>query len=140
MSSSTTKPLRFLRFGAVVLSVLFSLFVGFMAQASSPDYRRLFLSILPLAAVNVVLITFVAITKERGKDLARGRSRVSWPCLAFGNGVPSVVRNSSVMKTEEPNHDASGNGASALLFHVGRYRRAVSEPHRSLAGTTSAKV
>jgi hypothetical protein len=67
MSSSTTKPLQLVRFGAVVLSVLLSVIVGFMAQASSPDYRRLFLTILPLAVVDMVLIVFVWIAKERGK-------------------------------------------------------------------------
>ena len=55
------------RFGAVVLSVVLSLFIGFVAQASSPDYRRLFLSILPIAAVDVALIVFVCTTKERKK-------------------------------------------------------------------------
>ena len=50
-----------------MLSVLLSLFVGFMAQASSPDYRRLFLSILPFAVVDAALIVFVCSAKERGK-------------------------------------------------------------------------
>ena len=67
LSSPATKPIQFVRFGAVVLSVLLSLSVGFMAQASSPDYRRLFLSILPLAAVDVALIVFVGTTREKGK-------------------------------------------------------------------------
>jgi hypothetical protein len=67
MSSTTTKPLQFVRFGAVVLSAVLSLFVGFMAQASSPDYRQLFLTILPFAAVDVALMIFVWTTKEKSK-------------------------------------------------------------------------
>jgi len=43
------------------------LLVGFMAQASSPDYRRLFLTILPFAAVDVALMIFVWTTKEKSK-------------------------------------------------------------------------
>jgi hypothetical protein len=50
-----------------MLSVLLSLFVGFMAQASSLDYRRLLLSILPLAVADVALIVFVWTAKDRGK-------------------------------------------------------------------------
>jgi len=50
-----------------MFSVLLSLFVGFVAQAASPDYRRLFLTILPFAAADVALIVFVWTTKERGK-------------------------------------------------------------------------
>src|SRR3954466_3637602 len=67
MSSTTTKLLQFARFGAVVLSALLSLFVGFMAQASSPDYRRLFLTILPFAVVDVALVVFVWKAKQRSK-------------------------------------------------------------------------
>jgi hypothetical protein len=67
MSLSVTRSFQLVRFGAVVLSVLLSLFVGFMAQASSPDYRRLFLTILPFAAVDAALVVFVWTTKERGK-------------------------------------------------------------------------
>ncbi len=67
MSSTRTKPFQFVRFGAVLFSVLLSLFVGFMAQASSPDYRRLFLTILPLAAVDAALIVFVCASKEKRK-------------------------------------------------------------------------
>jgi TctA family transporter len=69
MSSFTTKPLQLVRLGAVALSVLLSLLVGFMAQASSPDYQRLFLIILPLAVLDIVLIVFVWTGKERGKVL-----------------------------------------------------------------------
>ena len=50
-----------------MLSVVLSLLVGFLAQASSPDYRRLFLGILPLAGADVALIVFVWATKDRGK-------------------------------------------------------------------------
>jgi hypothetical protein len=57
------------RFGAIALSVLLSLFVGFMAQASSPDYRQLFLTILPFAVVDIALIVFVRTAKEKGKIL-----------------------------------------------------------------------
>ena len=67
MSSTTTKPLQFARFGAVVLSVPLSLFVGFLAQVSSPDYGRLFLTILPFAVVDVALIVFVGNKREKGK-------------------------------------------------------------------------
>ena len=67
MSSSATKSFQLVRFGAVVLSVLLSLLVGFMSQASSPDYRRLLLTILPFAAVDAALVVFVWTTKERGK-------------------------------------------------------------------------
>ena len=67
MSASTFKIVRAGRFGAVAVSVLLSLFIGFIAQASSPDYRRLFLSILPFAVVDLVLIVFVFASKEKGK-------------------------------------------------------------------------
>ena len=50
-----------------MLSVLLSLFLGFMAQASSSDYRRLFLSILPFAVVDAALIVFVCTSNEKGK-------------------------------------------------------------------------
>ena len=67
MSSSTTKLIRVGRSAAVVLSALLSLFVGLMAQVSSPDYRRLFLSILPFAVVDAALIVFVCASKKKGK-------------------------------------------------------------------------
>jgi hypothetical protein len=67
MSSSMTRPIQLVRFGVVGLSVLLSLLVGFMAQASSPDYWRLFLTILPLAVVDIALIVFVWTAKEKGK-------------------------------------------------------------------------
>jgi hypothetical protein len=55
------------RLGAVMVSMLLSVFVGFVAQVSSPDYRRLFLSILPFAVVDAALIVFVCASKEKGK-------------------------------------------------------------------------
>jgi hypothetical protein len=67
MISSATKPTKLLRLGAIVLSVVLSLVVGLMAQASSPDYRRLFLSILPLMGADVALIVFVWTRKDRGR-------------------------------------------------------------------------
>ena len=67
MTSSPTKSFQVVRFGAVVFSVLLSMFVGFVAQASSPDYRRLFLTILPFAVADAALIVFVWTMKERGK-------------------------------------------------------------------------
>jgi hypothetical protein len=39
--------------------------MGFMAQASSPDYRRLFLSLLPFAAVDTALIVIAYASKEK---------------------------------------------------------------------------
>jgi hypothetical protein len=48
-----------------MVSMLLSLFVGFIAQASSPDYRRLFLSILPFAVGDATLIVFVCASKEK---------------------------------------------------------------------------
>jgi hypothetical protein len=56
------KPLHLV---ALVLSVLLSLFVGFTAQASSPDYHRLFLSILPFAAADAALVVFLLVSKHR---------------------------------------------------------------------------
>lgn len=50
---------------AAVFSVLLSLLIGFLAQASSPDYQRLCWRILPLAAANAGLIAFVWASKER---------------------------------------------------------------------------
>jgi len=67
MSTSTHRLVRAARFGAVALSVLLSLVVGFMAQASAPDYRGLFLSLLPLAVVDTALIVFVCASREKAK-------------------------------------------------------------------------
>ncbi len=47
---------RGVRFGAVFLSVALSVLVGFYAQASSPDYQKLFLGILVYAVVDLALI------------------------------------------------------------------------------------
>ena len=47
--------LDFLRAGTLVLVFLSGLFTAFMSQASSPDYLRLFWSILPIAVIHVVL-------------------------------------------------------------------------------------
>src|SRR6266853_4179875 len=67
MSRSTAKVLHVARLGAVMVSMLLSLFVGFIARASSPDYRRLFLNILPFAVADAALIVFVCASKEKGK-------------------------------------------------------------------------
>ena len=53
----------------VVLSVALSLWVGLIAQASSPNYLRLFLSLLPLVALNALLVGLVIASKA---------GRVSW--------------------------------------------------------------
>jgi hypothetical protein len=67
MSASTQKLIRGAQLGAVALSVLLSMLVGFMAQASTPDYRGLFLSLLPFAAVNATLIVFVCVSREKAR-------------------------------------------------------------------------
>lgn len=50
------KPLalEFVRAGVLVLVFLSGLFTAFVSQASSPDYHRLFWSILPFAVVHFV--------------------------------------------------------------------------------------
>ena len=45
--------------------MLLSLLVALFAQASSPNYRRLFLSLLVLAAVNAVFIFVVWGSKQK---------------------------------------------------------------------------
>ena len=67
MNSRATRPPELVRSGAVVLSVFLSLLIGFAAQASSPNYHRLFLSTLPFAAVDAALVLFVLQSKEKGK-------------------------------------------------------------------------
>jgi hypothetical protein len=67
MNSSAAKPLQLARSGGVVLSVLLSLFIGFTAQASSANYQRLFVTILPFAAVDVALVVFLFLSNEKGK-------------------------------------------------------------------------
>jgi hypothetical protein len=61
------KPLHLARLGALLLSVLLSLFVGFTAQASSPNYQRLFLTVLPFAAIDAALVIFLFVSKDRPK-------------------------------------------------------------------------
>ncbi len=63
MNALTKKSLQFVQLGAVTLSVGLSFMVGFLAQASSPNYERLFLSILPLAAMDLALIVLVCAAK-----------------------------------------------------------------------------
>jgi hypothetical protein len=63
MSPSNSKPLTLVRRVVVTLSVALSLWVGFVAQASSPNYLRLFLSLLPMAAVNALLVALVLRSK-----------------------------------------------------------------------------
>jgi len=67
MNAFATRLVRAGRFGAVALSTLLSLLVGFMAQASAPDYRQLLLSILPFAVVDIALVVFVCASREKGK-------------------------------------------------------------------------
>jgi hypothetical protein len=45
--------------------MLLSLAVAFFAQASSPNYRRLFFSLLAVALVNVAFILFVCASKQK---------------------------------------------------------------------------
>jgi hypothetical protein len=65
MSASTSKLLHAAQDVASFLSVLLSLLLGVLAQASSADYRGLLLGILPFAAANAVLVSFVCLSKER---------------------------------------------------------------------------
>jgi len=65
MSGSVSIAIRAARLGVVLVSMLLSLAIGLFAQASSPDYRRLLLSLLVLAAVNVVLIFIVCASKQK---------------------------------------------------------------------------
>jgi len=44
-----------------------SLFIGFSAQASSPNYLRLFLTILPFAVVDAALVVFLLVSKEKAR-------------------------------------------------------------------------
>lgn len=55
--SAPLKPLALdsLRAGALVLVFLSGLFTAFVSQASSPDYRRLIWSILPVAGFHLAL-------------------------------------------------------------------------------------
>jgi hypothetical protein len=61
------KRLHLARSGVLVLSVVLSLFVGFTAQASSPNCQRLFLTILPFAATDAALVVFLFVSKDRVK-------------------------------------------------------------------------
>jgi hypothetical protein len=65
MSATASKPLRFTQITAAVLSVVLSSFVGFMAQASTPDYRSLFWTVLVFVVVDAGLLAFVFSSKER---------------------------------------------------------------------------
>jgi hypothetical protein len=56
MRNPQSRLLRIVRMGGVVLSVLMSVCVGFFAQASTPDYHKLFRTILVLAVVDLALI------------------------------------------------------------------------------------
>jgi hypothetical protein len=65
MSSSLSIAARAARLGIVSISMLLSLAIALFSQVSSPDYRRLFLSLLILAVVNVVLIFVVCAFKQK---------------------------------------------------------------------------
>jgi len=54
---ASPKPLTmtFVRTGVLIVAVLLGFYTAFISQASSPDYRRLFWSILPLALVHFTL-------------------------------------------------------------------------------------
>lgn len=67
--SSVAKYLVLTRPVLVVVSIALSLWVGLVAQAPSPDYLRLFLSLLPLAAVDALLVALVIASKA---------GRVTW--------------------------------------------------------------
>jgi hypothetical protein len=67
MTTTQTACLRLARLAAVFLSVLLSLYVALCAQASSPDYQRLFMSILPFALINAALIAFIFVSRDRRK-------------------------------------------------------------------------
>ncbi len=54
-ASSRPFTMIFARAGVLVITVLFGLYTAFFSQASSPDYRRLFWSILPVALVHFTL-------------------------------------------------------------------------------------
>jgi hypothetical protein len=69
MSPSVSKYVVLTRPVLVVFSIALSLWVGFMAQASSPNYLRLFLSLLPVAALNALLVALVVSSKA---------GRVTW--------------------------------------------------------------
>lgn len=70
------KPLAldFLRAGALVLVFLSGLFTAFVSQASSPDYRHLFWSILPFAVFHFVLA---------GVYFSRARHWTRWGALGL---------------------------------------------------------
>ena len=48
----------FVRAAALVLVLLSGLLTAFISQAASPDFRRLFWSVLPVAAFHVALASF----------------------------------------------------------------------------------
>ena len=85
---SNGKPLHVVRLGAVALSILLSVLVGFMAQAASPDYRRLFLAILPLAVINMGLLAFILVSKQKGKIWLAGVPGV----LGFASYIEMACR------------------------------------------------
>ena len=65
MSSNASIAVRAARLSVVLVSMLLSLAIALFAQASSPNYHRLFLSLLVLAALNVVLIFVVWASKQK---------------------------------------------------------------------------
>ena len=67
-SSSKRLTLPFVRGGLLVLIFSSGLYTTFISQASSPDYRRLFWSIVPVAVVHFALAIIYFI---RVRDLTR---------------------------------------------------------------------
>ena len=67
MSYFTSKPLTlaFTRAGALTLSILSGVYVAFISQASSPDYRRLFWSIMPVALFHFAVAAFYFVLVRR---------------------------------------------------------------------------
>ena len=47
--------MTFVQAGVLIVVVVFGLYTALISQASSPDYRRLFWSILPVAIVHFTL-------------------------------------------------------------------------------------
>jgi hypothetical protein len=76
MSPSNSKNLALVWPFVVTISIALSLWIGFVAQASSPNYLRLFINLLPMALLNALLVALVLRSKP---------GRVAWlvAILAF---------------------------------------------------------
>ena len=55
IASSKPLTMTFMQTGVLIVAVLLGFYTAFISQASSPDYRRLFWSILPVALVHFIL-------------------------------------------------------------------------------------